>query len=173
MERICSLTPPEQRQGHEARYHIAAGFCEPGDTVIDAACGVGYGARILGAHGDIKYIGVDKDLSVLEEASGPNRTFFEADLEQWETDRTFDIGVGFETIEHLTDYSAYVRWLCKAKRWVIMSCPVVPTVGLNPYHVHDFEPGELPRLFEPEWELYQLFPQPTEFVEVYIMRWSG
>jgi SAM-dependent methyltransferase len=169
-ERITAATPEGDRCGHEFRYRLAAGFCHPGDVVLDAACGAGYGAVLLRAGRVIRYIGVDRDLCDVP-AGNPSLNFREADLESWEPDFDFDVFVGFETIEHLEDCSAYVRAAKQARRWIAISCPVIPTVGQNPYHRRDFEPGELPSLFVgDEWELYQAVPQPSELAEIYSFR---
>ncbi len=168
-ERITAATPEGDRRGHEFRYRLAAGFCRTCDVVVDAACGAGYGAKLLAARGLIGYVGVDRDLSDLP-AERPY-AFQEVDLETWKPDFDFDVFVGFETIEHLDDCSAYVRAAKRARRWIALSCPVVPTVGQNPYHRRDFEPGELPTLFvDDDWEHYQTVAQPSELAEIYVLR---
>lgn len=169
MERI--ETPERLTNGHIARYRLAAGYIEGGDRVVDAACGIGYGAMYLQAAPHVRYVGVDKSLVGVDAPTwnGTGRSFDRVDLEEWEPDFAFDVAVSFETIEHLEDYSTMVHWMCKAGRWIICSVPVVPTVGINPWHRHDFEVGELPELFD-GWELFQSFLQPQEKSEVYILR---
>lgn len=171
-ERITEETPEGDRRGHEFRYRLAAGFCRRGDRVLDAACGAGYGAALLGIPPTVRYIGVDRDLCDIPPAPPQwRRRFIEADLETWEPDFTFDIFIGFETIEHLEDCTAYVRAAKLALRWIVVSCPIVPTVGVNPYHRRDFEPGELASLFvDDEWELYQAVAQPSELAEICVLR---
>jgi hypothetical protein len=44
IERVSPEMFGRQTAGHEARYALAAGFLRPGDVVVDAACGIGYGA---------------------------------------------------------------------------------------------------------------------------------
>ncbi len=166
-ERITDATPERERHGHEFRYRLAAGFCEPGDVVLDAACGAGYGFDLICAGRDVTYIGIDRDLCDV----APVHYFLERDLETWETEFRFDLFVGFETIEHLEDCSAYVRAAKQARRWIVVSCPAVPTVGLNPYHRRDFAPGELPTLFaDDDWEHYQTVNQPSELSEISVLR---
>ena len=160
--------------GHEARYCLAAGFLRPGDVVVDAACGIGYGCLILDAHGDVDYYGVDKDLSGLAVQPAVGRRFIEADLTTWRPNFSFDVVVGFETIEHLTDYSTYVSWAHEALRYIVVSVPVVPTVGANPFHVHDFGRDDMTNLFaNGEWELFQFFEQPSEVSGVYVFARKG
>jgi SAM-dependent methyltransferase len=184
-ERITAETPEVDRRGHEFRYRLAAGFCESGDTVLDAACGVGYGAALLLAGREILYLGVDRDLDdlravhhqggLLKPTAAKPGYFCERDLEIWDAEGCeHDVFVGFETIEHLDDCSAYIRAAKQARRWIILSCPVVPTVGINPFHRRDFEPGELPSLFvDDDWELFQAVAQPSELAEIYVLRRRG
>jgi hypothetical protein len=61
--------------------------------------------------------------------------------------------------------------LKKAKKWIVASVPVVPTKHINPYHLHDFAPQQLPDLFvDDQWEYYQYLGQPTELAEIYVFR---
>lgn len=164
-ERIHADT--ESQEGHRFRYHLAAGFCRPGDTVIDAACGAGYGAAILQEHGPVDYVGVDQDIS--ETVEQPDCQFLAADLRGWAAPFGFDVFVGFETIEHLTSYDHYVAHAKQARRWILVSVPVVPTTHLNPFHCHNFAPGQLVSLFiDDEWSWFQSVLQPAELSEIYV-----
>lgn len=152
--------------GHRFRYHLAAGFLQEDDVVIDAACGVGYGAEILFERAPINYIGVDHDIN---ERADNGRHFISADLRTWVSVVAFDVFIGFETIEHLTDYSHYVAHAKQARRWILLSVPVVPTTHLNPHHCHNFAPGEIASLFiDQEWQLFQSILQPSELSEIYV-----
>lgn len=174
-ERLTSDVLGESRFGHEFRYHLAAGFIEYGDMVLDAACGAGYGAYIIAPPlSGVVYVGVDATIDpcvdVMRDSSLSSR-FVEADLRFWEPLFPFDVAIGFETIEHLPDYTHYVELLKQARRWIIVSAPVVPTVGINPYHLHDFVPGDLARLFvDEEWQLFQTVQQPSEVSEVSVFQ---
>ena len=162
IERITNPFVSPDTYGHEFRYHLAKGFVRPGDTVLDAACGTGYGRRIMDPS---FYIGVDK------EQPNPSVPGAVADLQTWMPLWAFDIAVGFETIEHLEDFSHYVEVLKQARRWIIVSTPVIPTVGTNPYHLHDFAPGDLAHIFEDgDWETYQVVQQPSEYSEIIVLK---
>jgi len=174
------------RYGHEFRYRLAAGFIERGDTVLDAACGTGYGYQVLrdlGSLGD--YIGVDRlpkeEVEVPFSRTDLHRTiailvgmgveYLDEDLTTWFPSWDFDVFLGFETIEHLLNYRNYIDIAHQAGKWVILSTPVVPTLHLNPHHVHDFASGDLQKLFEDEeWEHYQTVQQPSELSEITILR---
>jgi cyclopropane fatty-acyl-phospholipid synthase-like methyltransferase len=108
IERITTDMFGPLTRGHEARYCLAAGFLRPGDVVVDAACGIAYGASVMCAHGDVTYIGVDKDLSEVVIVEPSVVRLIEADLTTWRPEFDFDVAVGFETIEHLSDYSTYL-----------------------------------------------------------------
>jgi SAM-dependent methyltransferase len=154
--------------GHKARYHLAAGYLRENDCVLDAACGIGYGADILSNNKEIYYYGVDREISTLV-VDNINRTFIRADLLTWEPEFEFDVFVGYETVEHLQDYSNYLQVAKKAKRLIFLSVPVIPTKHMNPWHLHDFEPGELVRIVEDKnWNCIQALGQPSEFSEIYI-----
>jgi len=158
-ERISQAT--ERREGHEFRYRLASGFVSSGDTVLDAACGTGYGAQFF--RGDVDYVGVDRDDSELAIRHG----FVKADLCTWQPEFEYDVFVSFETIEHLTDYSNLINMAKRAQRWVLMSTPIVPTKKSNPYHRHDFKPGDLQRLMVDDgWSHYQTVQQPSELAEI-------
>lgn len=157
-------TPETEAFGHHLRYRLAAGYHQPGWRVLDAACGSGYGARYFDP---LDYLGVDQ-------VSIERSNAWVADLNVWQIPVTVDMTVSFETIEHLDDPHHFVAEICRATRHLIIaSVPVVPTVGVNPYHKVDFEPGELPTW--PEWERYgwQLkatLGQPDELSEIYVWK---
>ena len=162
VERIDNPFQGSDTYGHEFRYHLAKGFVQPGDTVLDAACGTGYGRHIMDP---ACYIGVDK------EQPNPPVPGAVADLQTWVPLWTFDIAVGFETIEHLENFSHYVEVLKQARRWILVSVPIVPTVGTNEFHVHDFKQGDLQLLFEDkDWETYQVLYQPAENSEIAVFK---
>ena len=84
--------------GHKARYDFAvsrvSGF------VLDAACGVGYGSKMMDEVADVT--GIDTCPEAIDYArehwAGPN--YILHDIETWEPQK-FDWVVSFETIEHL------------------------------------------------------------------------
>lgn len=155
------------RYGHECRYRLAAGFVRGGYTVLDAACGTGYGADLLPA---CRYVGVDRE-NELELPLPTQAEFVQADLETWKSDIDFDVALSFETLEHLDDYTQLVTTLKQAHRWLLVSVPIVPTVGANPFHRHNFVSGDLEDLFaDDEWETYQVLGQPSELAQIAIFR---
>jgi hypothetical protein len=175
VERVNPEMFPRKIAGHEARYALAAGFLRPGDVVVDAACGIGYGALVLDAHRDVIYYGVDRDISIIAVEEHPRRTFVEADLQRWQPTFELDVAVGFETIEHLENYQPYLEWARRARRYIIVSVPIVPTKHDNVFHFHDFERDDIVQLIkaDAEWRLFQFFDQPWEKSCVYVFARAG
>lgn len=153
--------------GHQIRYRLASGFVAPGDVVIDVACGIGYGALLLNQRKDVEYHGVDLIDHFLDEAREYG-TFHSTPIESWHPTFDIDVAVCFETIEHLVDFQPLLDLIGSARKYVIASVPVIPTVGINPYHVHDFAPGDLGNLLKPPWKLIQTLGQPSEVSEICI-----
>lgn len=166
MERI-DRNVTEGREGHEFRYRLAAGFAGRGSTVLDAACGTGYGSEMIAAVAD-RVIGVDVSVGVVEAATRSNLFFYEIDLsEPWTPWFDYDVFVSFETIEHLTDSDSLVERAKQAGRWIIMSCPIVPTKHVNRFHVRDLVAGEMAGLIVDDvWRHYQTVQQPSESSEI-------
>ena len=139
---------------HMVRYALAADWVRPGDTVVDCACGLGYGSAILAARSSgANFIGVDLDEQAVAyaqsqfgerygvdyvAASGADLHFLE--------DCSVDTIVSFETIEHVEDYLALIaefRRVLKPDGRIIASVPNlwVDETGRdpNPYHFHAFD----------------------------------
>ena len=110
------------RRDHTARYEWAAQRIPAGATVLDAACGVGYGCFILARHGLLRVTGVDRSPEALayarqhyhdaESRQGPIE-YRQGDLSTpavWlEPARHFNVLVCFETIEHLRDPESFLN----------------------------------------------------------------
>lgn len=123
------------REVHEYRYKLIGKYTKDLDRVLDVASGNGYGHKFLKG----SYVGVDK-----ESLCGN----IVADLNTWKPEFAFDVGVCFETLEHLDNYQNLVEVLKQANRLVAYSAPIVPTVGKNKYHKQDFTYEQLKDLFK-------------------------
>ena len=111
---IPGINRPDMEAEHYARYNFAAKFTE-GKVVLDAACGAGYGEDVMKAK---KYIGVDI-------SNDDCKTAIIQDLEKGITlDIKPDVVVSFETIEHLENPHAFLRWVAKNSKQFIFSIPV-------------------------------------------------
>lgn len=120
---IPGVTPLSIEVEHLTRYQWAANYTR-GLSVLDAACGEGYGKTILGAS---EYLGVDISEECVQHAVEKYGNSYEVtDLEepQLSTDYRRDVVVSFETIEHLSDPHPFLRWSKNNARVFICSVPV-------------------------------------------------
>lgn len=139
----------KMRDVHEIRYRVASGFTADNTIVLDAGCGSGHGKRFLKG----RYIGVDIN---------PPSFGIQGDLLTWKPEFDYDVFVGFEIIEHLKDYTNFVSIAKRARKWVIVSTPIVPTTHYNPFHIHDFTMEDIQNLFiDEEWGFYGILIQRT------------
>lgn len=138
------------RRQAELRYRFAKGFVDVDDFVIDAACGVGYGRDILKVPG---YMGVDYH-------DGP-RVDIVADLREWKVKVPFDVWIGLETIEHLDKLDNYIEQAKKARKFIVISTPIVPTTHVNKWHVRDHDADDVRAMFVDdrwyEWGMLRQF----------------
>lgn len=159
----------QHQHGHTQRYELAASLLQPGDRVLDAACGIGYGAEILHTHGPRHtYEGIDRD--GVDARYLKYGWFTHTDLNTWQpTDTTWDVAISFETLEHLADPQHLADVISHARRVLCISVPTQPTKHFNPYHLHDFTVDDIPAMF-PDWCLDQLIEQPEELSHIFIFR---
>lgn len=136
---------------HVVRYVMAARYIRPGDTVLDCACGMGYGSYILYHNSQAKkVIGVDLSETSITYAQG-NYTIGEAVTFRLEdaqnlksiADNSIDFVTGFETIEHLPEPDSYLYEISRVLRpsgRVMLSAPDmwIDETGKdpNPFHFH-------------------------------------
>ncbi len=88
---------------HLARYRLAAELA-PSRRVLDAACGEGYGTRMLAAAGASASTGLDVDERTVAHARAryPDASFVAGDVRALPFENgSFDLVVSFETIEHV------------------------------------------------------------------------
>lgn len=161
------LVPEELRPGDvtgaealrigEERYRFAARHARPG-RLLDLACGVGYGTRILAEEAPVELtaLGVDVDPEAIAHARAryahPRLRFEVADAMAFEDPEGFDTVVSIETLEHVPDPAALAERLVRLLRpggVLVASVPVTPSVDANPHHLHDFSERSFRRLFEP------------------------
>lgn len=145
--------------GHVRRYEWAASLIRPGERVLDAPCGIGYGSEIL-SRTNCQYIGVDKP-GVPSPTFREFGWFIETDLDSWEPTGHFEVAICFEGLEHVNFPDRLAGLLGQAERLILVSVPTVPTVGENPWHLHDFTVDEVPPLF-PDWVPSECWEQPEE-----------
>lgn len=116
---------------HVNRYLAAKSVCKD-KKVLDLACGEGYGSFLLSEWGAKEVIGVDISKESINNANKnfkkDNIKFLVSDAEKLSTleDKSFDLIVSFETIEHLKNPDLFlkeIKRLIKPNGIIIMSCP--------------------------------------------------
>ncbi|MFD4836101.1 class I SAM-dependent methyltransferase [Achromobacter sp. NPDC058515] len=147
---------------HIARYSFAKELCA-GKRVLDAACGEGYGSRLLANWGASEVVGVDISAEAIASAqqhfSSENVKFIQNDAETLPRHfepHSFDLIVSFETIEHVQDPELFlrnIRDLLKPGGVVAISCPndwwYFPTEAeRNPFHLRKYRLDEFRALAE-------------------------
>ncbi len=139
---------------HAARYVFALPAVE-GRSVLDIACGTGYGIGLMqtkAAH----VTGIDVDAEAARDArkecAGNSSVLLANGLGLPFGDCVFDIITSFETIEHLHERTAFLaelRRVLKPAGVLLLSTPnanyALPVDGkpTNPFHVHEYTPDEL------------------------------
>ena len=108
---------------HVARYEFAKQFCI-GKAVADIACGTGYGMAIL-RQVAASVEGYDKQLLC------GNRAI---DLEKESWEKTYDVIVSFETIEHLANPEFFLENVHRTAKLFVVSSPIGEFRGYNPHH---------------------------------------
>ena len=147
---------------HLERYQFAAQHAQ-GESILDMACGCGYGTFLLAQqHPEKQVTGVDLDPEAIAYAQqhyqSDNLQFICANAEQFSALQPFDTIVSLETIEHLpcpvTLASNQVKLLSASGR-LIASVPITPTLDGNPHHLHDFSQSSFLHLFS-AFELHSI-----------------
>jgi SAM-dependent methyltransferase len=138
-------TGSETLRLHLERYEFARQNLVPG-TLLDLACGVGYGTSLLAEDPRItRAVGVDISGAAVEYATrryGSERVSYLCSAAlAFLPGGQFDNIVSLETIEHVDDpkalFAHLVSLLAPGGR-LIASVPVTPSVDANPHHKSNF-----------------------------------
>lgn len=153
---------------HLARYYIASQVVQ-GKEVLDAACGIGFGARILAEAGAAKVTAADLDIETVEDAHArydhPAINYLAADLEkgEWIHEGPWDVICSFETLEHLREPKVFVQRLRKALKddgLLLLSVPgEVDQDRDNPFHFQHFTKASLEELIGSEFAQVHVIEQ--------------
>ncbi|SIO66876.1 Methyltransferase domain-containing protein [Singulisphaera sp. GP187] len=166
---------PERASGrtfweHLGRYRFARKFAR-GRRVLDIACGEGYGAAALAKAGAASVIGVDLSAEACEHA----RSKYGLDARSGDAlaiplpDRSLDLVVSFETIEHVDDPAAFLDECARVLApdgVLIVSTPNRPVYSAegahNPFHRIECDEREFEDLLRPRFKTVRLFTQFPE-----------
>ena len=145
---------------HRARYWFARRYAS-GKTVLDAACGTGYGSALL-AETAQSVVGVDIARDAVEYArrhfGSPNVQYAQADcLALPLPSGHFDLIVAFEIIEHLENPEAFLaelRRVLHPSGLLILSTPnrlyyTDDRGEINPFHRREFSYPEFEEILRP------------------------
>jgi len=156
---IPGVSPDRIVDDHLERYRFAADLVR-GKTVLDIACGAGYGTRLLADAGAASAQGVDVSENAIDYArahyQADNVTFRVGDICRHRTQPPFDVITCFETIEHIHDFYAALESLhalLAPDGLLLISSPNRPITSprcrsledrpINIHHVREFTVDEL------------------------------
>ncbi len=166
---------PEMEREHINRYKFASHYVK-NKNVLDIACGIGYGSKILADAGCKLCTGGDVDENSLEKAKltykDKNLKFKKMDAQKIPLSKnSVDVVVSFETIEHIDKpkehLSSVVKVLNKDGVY-ICSTPVRKKGSLkdkpnNPFHVREWNLVEFNRLLRDYFGQVELLGQSFYF----------
>ncbi len=156
---VPGSAPRRIEEDHVQRYLFASAYAR-GKRVLDIACGVGYGSRLLADAGALTVDGVDIQPAVIAYASehyaAPAIRFQVGDITEFCGSYPYDLIVCFETIEHVPDFRRALgqlyQQLAEGGTLIISSpnrivtSPTARTLEdrpVNRFHVREFTPAEL------------------------------
>lgn len=160
---------------HLNRYRLAQKYVK-GKRVLDAACGTGYGSKMLQVAGASYVLGVDIDQASLANAreayEHESVDYVYGDVNKLALeDKSFDVVVSFETIEHIEDGRVWVQEsarLLKDEGIFIVSTPnrtIANPAGhfveqpRNRYHRYEYTTTEMIGELLKEYDLLGLYGQ--------------
>ncbi len=138
---------------HLARYRAVAAKVA-GCSVLDVACGAGYGSKILADAGAREIVGIDRDPAVIDYAVrhySDDAIVFRTGTLDMLSRAGFDVIACLETLEHVEEPTEFLHGLAARLTpggALFVSATTVPTRLLYQYHLHDFSEDEFLRLIE-------------------------
>jgi ubiquinone/menaquinone biosynthesis C-methylase UbiE len=157
---------------HIHRYNEALLLINSNDTVLDIACGTGFGTDIIAGKTNGKVVGGDIAPEAIDECRSRwqknNLEFRMLDGTRLDfPDQYFDKIVSFETIEHTGQYHEMVAEFARVLKpggQLILSTPnreVSSPDGIivNPFHIQEFTYEELKQILETSFPVVQLSGQ--------------
>ncbi|MDO8370147.1 MAG: methyltransferase domain-containing protein [Candidatus Nitrotoga sp.] len=173
----------ERSDAHIIRYQWACNYIKPGDRVLDAACGLGYGGHVV-RHltAAAKVVGIDgsdfaidyarKAFPCAEERAEYRVGMLPADLTEF-PDGSFEVIISFETLEHVEQpqqlLQEFYRLLTPGGR-VVVSVPNdwsdETGEDPNPFHLHVYDWNKLKSELAAHFILENAFAQTASQCKV-------
>ncbi len=165
---------------HVGRYHFAAQFIRPGDAVLDAACGLGYGTYVIRSETQARsFIGIDASEYGIDYARlnfGAEATSFVQgmlpDCLGSLPDNSLDHVLCFETLEHVEDpvglLAEFQRVLTPGGR---LTCSVPHDwsdetgTDPNPFHFHVYDKTRFARELSQFFDIERLLGQTADRIK--------
>jgi len=163
---------------HLLRYDFACRFAA-GQIVLDAACGTGFGAKMLEEAGALEVCAVDIDEASLNTArsayAGERVRFVRADIRQLPLPaESFDLAVSFETIEHIPQGRDWIREAARVLKpggLMLISTPnreatnpglYLEELPANPFHFYEYSTTEFVGELLTEFDVLELYGQTLQ-----------
>lgn len=159
---------------HLIRYYFAGQFVK-NKTVLDIACGSGYGSAILKKEGAAHVYGVDISKEATDYAKQrygqDGIDFIQSDATNIPLDdNSIDILVSFETIEHVENYKAFMSEITRVLKpdgVLVLSTPIKDTSpDNNPFHIKEFSLAEFTKLMSKNFRYAKPLYQFNSFISV-------
>jgi len=170
-----------RRDFHKDRYFFAADYIKAniktGMTVLDAACGTGYGSDILKNTLQAQVFGVDISPQAIDYAArkygGKGCVFKTGDVTRLSgfSEEYFDVVVSFETIEHIEEPMVFlekIKSLLKPGGVLILSTPNL--WGKTKDHKRDYDYQMLVDQVKRFFRLEEIYAQNSGCLDLWINR---
>jgi len=182
---VLGCSDPAVEQEHLRRYEYALSFAKDKD-ILDVACGTGYGSAMMLEAGAKSVCGVDIDAFAVAKAETlygrKGLSYFRCNAEKLDLpDRSFDVVVSFETIEHLQNPTLYLKeihrvlrpgglFLCSTpdRRLASTMYPIRRRPN-NSFHVREYERGEFIEILSSKFSIVEMRGQA--FVSSVLATW--
>lgn len=167
MDPAVPVFPPLRAEFHLARYRFACQFAS-GKSVVDIACGTGYGCQMMAEEGRARSVtGVDRSPEAIAWArqrhAAENTNWRVADATATGLEpASFDLVTSFETIEHVQDDGALVAEFHRLLRpggMLVCSTPNGWPLEIATHHVREYDRRAFEDVLERHFEVEQLYNQ--------------
>lgn len=169
---VPEISPKDRYKEHITRYLFARDYVQT-KTILDIACGSGYGANYLAQNGAKFVVGIDISEKAIAHAKkhykASNLRFLIGDATCLALkNNSFDVVVSFETLEHIPEYKKYLKEtyrVLKPNGPFIVSTPnkkFFPQSGgkpANPYHAIELSLGEFQELLTKQFREITIYGQ--------------